>query len=112
MSSGLSFGGALTHLKHGARVTRAGWNGAGMWLILVHPTLGSSLGARGTDPPSSMAGAFVDSLWLQGQTLSAADWQGPPRLLPWIGLKTANDGFVPWVASQTDLLAEDWEVVS
>lgn len=26
-------------------------------------------------------------------------------------MKTADDGFVPWLASQTDLLAEDWSVV-
>lgn len=29
-------------------------------------------------------------------------------LLPWIGIKTADSHFVPWLASQTDLLAEDW----
>ena len=33
------------------------------------------------------------------------------ELLPWIGMKTADDKFVPWLASQTDLLAEDWEFV-
>ena len=33
------------------------------------------------------------------------------RTLPWIGMKTADDTFVPWLASQTDMLAEDWEVV-
>jgi hypothetical protein len=31
--------------------------------------------------------------------------------LPWIGIETADGGFVPWLASQTDLLAEDWSVV-
>jgi hypothetical protein len=31
--------------------------------------------------------------------------------LPWIGIKTADNSFVPWAASQTDLLAEDWRVV-
>jgi hypothetical protein len=34
-----------------------------------------------------------------------------PELLPWIGMKTADGKFVPWLASQTDLLANDWEVV-
>lgn len=34
------------------------------------------------------------------------------RALPWIGMKTADDGFVPWLASQTDVLAEDWGVVA
>jgi len=31
--------------------------------------------------------------------------------LPYIYMKTAQDDLVPWVASQTDLLAEDWRVV-
>lgn len=29
-------------------------------------------------------------------------------LLPWIGMKTADDKFVPWLANQTDILAEDY----
>lgn len=31
--------------------------------------------------------------------------------LPYIYMKTADDKLVPWLASQTDILAEDWEVV-
>ena len=30
---------------------------------------------------------------------------------PYIEMKTADDQLVPWVASQTDMLAEDWETV-
>lgn len=33
------------------------------------------------------------------------------ELAPFIGMKTADDKFVPWLASQTDILAEDWEIV-
>ena len=33
------------------------------------------------------------------------------KLLPWVGMKTADGGFVPWLASQTDVLAEDWQIV-
>ncbi|WP_442908919.1 Thoeris anti-defense Tad2 family protein [Intestinibacter sp.] len=29
-------------------------------------------------------------------------------LLPWIGIKTTKGSFVPWLASQTDMLADDW----
>ena len=29
---------------------------------------------------------------------------------PWIGMKTADNKFVPWLASQTDVLAEDWVI--
>lgn len=32
-------------------------------------------------------------------------------ILPWIGMKTADNKFVPWLASQTDMLAEDWRIV-
>jgi hypothetical protein len=29
--------------------------------------------------------------------------------LPYIKMKTADGKFVPWLASQTDILAEDWQ---
>ena len=28
--------------------------------------------------------------------------------LPYLYMKTVDDKFVPWLASQTDILAEDW----
>lgn len=31
--------------------------------------------------------------------------------LPYIYMKTAQDDLVPWLASQTDILADDWELV-
>lgn len=31
--------------------------------------------------------------------------------LPYIYMRTAQGDLVPWLASQTDLLAEDWELV-
>lgn len=33
----------------------------------------------------------------------------PP--LPFIAMKTADDKLVPWLASQTDMLADDWVIV-
>ena len=53
-------------------------------------------------------------MWLQ--LIGANDYDigdglvGMISLLPWIGMKTVQDSFVPWLASQTDLLAEDWEI--
>lgn len=75
----MSFGVALEALKSGKRVSRAGWNGKGMWLCLV----ARWSGAIGEMP--------VDY-----------------HLLPWIAMKTVDGGVVPWLASQTDVLAEDW----
>lgn len=81
MSEGFSFSEALDLLKVGRKVARAGWNGKGMWLFVV----------------------------------PAEDWAGKDYLgrgtLPFIAMKTAQGNFVPWLASQTDLLAEDWFVV-
>src|SRR5690606_28452711 len=79
----MTFGDALAMLKAGLRVARKGWNGQGMWLKLV---------------PAELAGAVS----FQFAAL---------RPLPWIGMKTADNGFVPWLASQTDALAEDWQVL-
>ncbi len=31
--------------------------------------------------------------------------------LPYIFMKTVDDKLVPWLASQTDMLAEDWEIL-
>lgn len=33
------------------------------------------------------------------------------KILPYLAMKTVDDAFVPWLASQTDILAEDWGVV-
>lgn len=78
-----NFGQAIEALKAGKKVARAGWNGKGMWLVLV-----------------SARNYTVDAVR-----------SGSHSVLPWIGMKTAGDEFVPWLASQTDVLAEDWEVV-
>jgi len=43
-------------------------------------------------------------------------WESPSILdstekLPFIAMCTAQGAFVPWVASQTDMLADDWEIL-
>lgn len=75
------FGAAIVLLKSRRRVARAGWNGKGMWLLQINDyTIGATK-------------ELVEDV---------------PELLPWIGMKTADKKFVPWLASQTDILAEDW----
>ena len=83
----MTFSKALERIKRGGNVSRRGWNGKGMYLELIV--------ADGTD-------AYVIP-----RDDSSARYQN--CLLPWIGIRTADGKFVPWVASQTDLLAEDWE---
>lgn len=46
-------------------------------------------------------------MWLELQTPTELS----KMTLPYIYMKTADDNLVPWLASQTDILAEDWEVL-
>jgi hypothetical protein len=45
--------------------------------------------------------------------IRADEWRvdGIHNRLPWIGMETATGDFVPWFASQADLLADDWGLV-
>lgn len=85
----LNFGMALELLKQGKKVCRAGWNGRGMWLLLV---------------PADRWSTSVGPSHVEGVRAG--------QRLPWIGMRTVAGEFVPWLASQTDMLAEDWMVAS
>lgn len=100
-----SFSEALESLKSGKRVQRSGWNGKGMWLELV-PAERTSVVPNDYDGDSVASWAFGTKI--EGYT----DGYQKYELLPWIGMKAADDKFVPWLCSQTDMLAEDWSVVS
>ncbi len=77
----MNFGQALEKLKQNKRVCRSGWNGKKMWLRIVIP---------GGDSKKLDMGM---------------------ENLPYIEMKTADNKLVPWLASQTDVLAEDWQIV-
>jgi len=59
-----------------------------------------------------------------GQRITRAGWNGPGQYLklqvpdvnskmslPYIYIRTVQGDLVPWLASQTDILAEDWEAL-
>ena len=94
--SGMDFGNALNSLKLGMKVARAGWNGKGMWLVLVPGTPNAEL--------------------REGTPYRTALGQESCEILPHIDMWTVNAegrrAMLPgWVASQTDMLAEDWLVI-
>lgn len=95
--AGWSFSSILHELKGGRRVAREGWNGKRMYLQLVQPV--------SEDVDSRL---MLDA----GALLYTVHGELPGRPLPWIGMKTADGCFVPWLASQTDILAEDWWVIA
>ena len=74
----MNFGQALEALKKGQHVSRLGWNGKGLWLTLQVP-----------DANSKMTLPYI--------------YMSYPS-----DAKTTPNACVPWLASQTDLLAEDW----
>jgi hypothetical protein len=84
------FGMALALLKDGARVQRAGWNGKGMFVFLVP---GSTFTVN--RPP-------LLGIYPEGTVINYH---------PHIDMKTADGMIVPWLASQTDILAADWQLV-
>lgn len=101
VTSGMTFGLALEALKLGKKVARAGWNGKGMWLSL------SCDGER--EVPA-------ENFWSPHNAQFARDNGGTAIVLPSITMKTTNaQGRVAilmgWLASQTDMLSEDWEIV-
>lgn len=83
----MNFGQILEAMKQGKFVQRAGWNGKGMYLFLV----GMFTLPVGCDP-------------LPGEPDEGFE------LAPFIVMKTADNKLVPWLASQTDVLAEDWQI--
>lgn len=88
----MSFGLAIEALKKGLKVARSGWNGKGMFLYYVPAA--SYPAQRNTH--GTMVGVFPDDM---------------VPYCAYIAMKTADDKVVPWLASQTDVLADDWSIV-
>jgi hypothetical protein len=89
----MTFGRAVEEMKAGKFVAREGWNGKGMFLFY--------------NPGSEVKTT-------EGRPLAARFPVGTEcKMLPYIMMKVAGPGltFVPWLASQTDVLGEDWVVV-
>jgi len=86
----MNFGQALEAMKSGDKVCREGWNGKGMFLFLVPGSrfIVNRPPLLGIYPPGTEVSyhAHVD-------------------------MKTAQGDVVPWLCSQTDMLAEDWMII-
>lgn len=92
---GYDFGEAIRLLKAGKRVARAGWDGKSMWIALSGPLEGRSIQA--------------ESFWSEHGKAHALANGGYAKVLPSVIMKTATgEILMGWLASQTDMLAEDW----
>ncbi len=85
----MTFGLAIEAMKKGKKVARKDWNGKGMFLFLAETT----------------------DIATQAD-LSECEHMKGELVLPSVVMKTADNHFcVGWLASQTDMLAEDWVIV-
>ncbi len=97
MSENLNFGQAIDALKQGKRIARQGWNGKGVFLFLL---------PAGTVPTKAIYDpalrAVIESE-VGGETFEA---------LGSIRMFTADKKILTgWLASQTDILSEDWQIL-
>lgn len=85
----MTFGEALEALKAGKTVARSGWNGKGMFLYLI----------EGSEFQNALKYGY-------------GEYEREPTITSSIAMKTAQNTIViGWLASQTDMLAEDWYIV-
>ena len=89
----MDFGEALKALKDGKAVARKGWNGKGMFLTLQN-------------------GSEVDGTNMRNEPARKYYGDNKVKVCPHIDMKAADGTYVVgWLASQTDMLAEDWCIV-
>ena len=93
MASNLSFSDALVALKQGQKLSRDNWNAPNQYIVLQK--------------------GYPDGIAINKNTSEAI---GVPegevrRFLPYFMICTAQGDFVPWLVSQTDLLADDWRII-
>lgn len=84
----MRIGDVIQLIEDGAKVARKGWNGKGMFIYYV---------------PSAQYPAMTD--------VAKKEFGTHVSYQAYIAMKTADGTVVPWLASQSDLLASDWEVV-
>jgi hypothetical protein len=86
----MNFGQAIEHLKNGQKVARSGWNGKDMFLFLVP---GSTFKVN----RAPLLGIYEEGTEVEYHAH--------------IYMKTAQGYVVPWLASQSDMLSDDWVLV-
>ena len=105
MSNFKTFGEAVEALKEGKSVCREGWNGKNMSLFLH----------KGSEPVDAVyPDDMENTMYVQRvkRDLFEKGDKGTARRFPCINMITPNHSIVTgWLASQTDILAEDWIIL-
>jgi len=92
----MTFGHAIEAARKGLKIARAGWNGKGMFVFMSYPETIQAEQIRSK----------------HGDRLDVSDSDSTMVVLPCFAMKTASgEVLFGWLASQTDILADDWMVV-
>ena len=98
IAENMTFGEAIELMKQGKKVARRGWNGKGMWLCVPL-----------CDGPKEIP---ATGIWGKPNAEYAEQNGGTVKIVPYVTMKAADGTIVMgWLASQTDMLSEDWMVV-
>ena len=96
----MDIGAAIKYLKAGEKVARKGWNGKDMWLVYMSAMSLPPFSTQGTERK------------VNDRTAKFIGKDTPLNTLPYIAMWTADQKWLPgWLASQSDLLADDWIIV-
>ena len=93
----MNFGEAIQAMKDGKKVARSGWNGKGMWISRTH---------------RRVLDVDKDDIWTLNIKEQAIKNGGKVEICPYISMKTADNKIqIGWLASQPDILSDDWGIV-
>jgi len=96
----MNIGLAIEAMLKGHRVSRKGWNGRNMFVVYMSPLNLPSFNTQGTERKVNDRTAK----WVGEDT--------PLESLGYFAMFTPDKKWQPgWLASQSDLLADDWEII-
>ncbi|MDR2001728.1 MAG: DUF2829 domain-containing protein [Prevotella sp.] len=111
----MTFGEALEAVKRGSRIARKGWNGKGIF-VFMRPADELHVGFVAKQikslPQSVKDYYYRDCLDSDGNEITDLPADDVVKFTAYLCMKAADGTIVNgWLASQTDMLAEDWQVV-
>lgn len=111
----LSFGAALEVAKAGGLIARQGWNGKGMF-VFMRPAdelhIDMVIDKVKSLPQSVKDYYLKDVLDDNGNRISPADENDKVKFTAYLCMKAADGTIVNgWLASQTDMLSNDWTIL-
>lgn len=92
-TNGMNFGLAIEAAKMGHKIARQGWNGKGMWVVY---RTGYPDGIPANKNTADAVGIPEGALF---------------KVRPYLQMKCVDGSFQMWLASQSDILEDDWQIV-